>query len=214
MIDKETREVLKSILFIRKNGGLEAVKSRLMPEGMEWPRFEDGEPVRIGDELEHKEQGHRFTVDAIEFMGDGWRACYEKNAVRDVYRPGERVKRPAPEVLDADGAEIRAGDMVYDIDDWHAYPHTVVSTELDGLGHVKTTCEMPNPASVSIHPSRLTHERPDSWERWRNEWQWPPCDYCKRVLGVEYDHDTQLQEAFDAQGKDLERRAKRLAGVE
>ena len=89
------------------------LRRRAMPEGMEWPRYESGEFVKFGDELEHYEQGHRFRVDVVEFMGDGWRACYENDGVRDVYRPGERVKRPAPKVLDADGAEIRVGDTVY-----------------------------------------------------------------------------------------------------
>lgn len=28
---------------------LREIQARLMPEGMEWPRYEDGEPVRIGD---------------------------------------------------------------------------------------------------------------------------------------------------------------------
>lgn len=27
------------------------MRARLMPEGMNWPRFEDGEPVRMGDEV-------------------------------------------------------------------------------------------------------------------------------------------------------------------
>lgn len=68
-------------------------------------------------------------------------------------------------VLAADGRPLLKGETVYDIEDKHGYPHTVVSTELDGLEHVKTTSEQPSPARNSIHPSRLTHERPDSWER-------------------------------------------------
>lgn len=87
---------------------------RLMPEGMEWPRYESGEFVKFGDELEHYEQGHRFKVDVVEFTADGWRACHESGGVRDVYRPGERVKRPAHKVLDADGVEIGIGDKLYD----------------------------------------------------------------------------------------------------
>ena len=62
-----------------------------------WPKFEDGEYVWFGDELVHKEQGHRFPVEVIEFMDDGWRACYQHDGVRDVFRPSERVERPVPE---------------------------------------------------------------------------------------------------------------------
>lgn len=82
------------------------VKSRLMPEGVEWPRFEDGEPVRIGDEV--KAHTCCITVEAIEFSrgkvcvkdaedGDWSTSCLAMHP----------IKRPAPKVLDADGAEIR-----------------------------------------------------------------------------------------------------------
>lgn len=248
------------------------MKRRLMPEGMEWPRYESGEFVKFGDELEHYEQGHRFRVDVVEFMGNGWRACYENDGVRDVYRPGERVKRPAPKVLDADGVEIRMGDRVWSthLDEPHEWividPHedrddsqTVLVSIGDRTGrarpedlthrapvlaadgkplregehvyHVETGAELvvkelPKPGEyqavvvfappashlTSFDPDQLTHERPDSWERWREEWQWPPVKYCKLILGVEYDHDTQLQESLDAQGEDLVRRARALAG--
>ena len=38
---------------------------RALPEGVEWPRFEDGELVKIGDEFEHG--GKALEVDAICF---------------------------------------------------------------------------------------------------------------------------------------------------
>ena len=47
--------------------------------------------------------------------------------------------------------------------------------------------------------------------RWRIRPYGTTCWQSERVLGVEYDHDTQLQEAFDAQGDDLVRHAKKLA---
>ena len=85
---------------------------RLMPEGMEWPRFEDGEPVRLGEHWEEDGFDESVTrIDSIEFADDGVRFENEYNEV--FYRYGERVKRPAPKVLDADGVEIRVGDTVY-----------------------------------------------------------------------------------------------------
>ena len=104
------------LTFVEAYGGLEEVKGHMMPEGMEWPRYESGEFVKFGDELEQHEQGHRFRVDAVKFMADGWRACHEIDGVRDVYRPGERVKRPAPKVLDADGVKIELGDDLYSVE--------------------------------------------------------------------------------------------------
>ena len=178
------------------------LEKRLMPEGYEWPRFEDGEPVRIGDKAtrydEDFEVRHIATYSDGSFLLNFW-----------TYASGERVKRPAPKVLDADGVEIRVGETPYRVDNGRqveirridpSYGESCVFVGVDGMSY-----------GYWLHPDQLTHERPDSWERWREEWQWPPVKYCKLVLGVEYDHDTQLNEAFDAQGDDLVRRAKNLA---
>ena len=84
------------------------VKSRPMPEGMGWPRFEDGEPVRIGDDFEDLGQvaGIKFGAGGVTIEGTAGNS--------DLFiTSDERVKRPAPKVLDADGVEIRVGDTVY-----------------------------------------------------------------------------------------------------
>ena len=83
--------------------------ARLMPEGMEWPRFESGEPVRIGDVVSDVEvrsvvfrDGGILLSDCTSVPGWGtWRSYKEP------------INRPAPKVLDADGVEIREGDTVY-----------------------------------------------------------------------------------------------------
>lgn len=302
-----------------------AMRLRLMPEGMEWPRFEDGEPVRVGDEFMGKD-GKTYTVQQVQFIGKCFSLydfCDRKAQFNAFY--GERVKRPAPKVLDADGVEIRVGDRLYDTETgcarivrainasgtvefegcedrgWftrfltHRAPvldadgrplregETVWDTNGDELvigaledgGHTVACRYVDVGDAIPVHgmwsPSDLTHERPvldadgvpinvgdtvwnvntgdelvvdgfdgrfiethhpdgepvtiisrrylthtkpeppDSWERWREEWRWPPVKYCKLILGVEYDHDTQLQESFDAQGDDLVRRARALA---
>lgn len=198
----------------RLRAEIEAMRPRLMPEGMEWPAFEDGEPVRIGDEYEcwcgdtkvvssvtlregrsviNESQMHSFVV------SDGPFAAH-----------GKRVKRPAPKVLDADGVEIREGDAVWIEKTGDAA--TVMGFSEPG-GDPCAVIEVAG-CEQRIEGDRLTHERPDSWDQWRREWKIPPCDYCKRFLGIEYDHETQLDDAFDAQGEDLVRRAKKLAGVE
>ena len=82
--------------------------ARLMPEGYEWPRYEDRKPVRIGDVVSDVEvrsvvfrDGGILLSDCTSVPGWGtWRSYKEP------------IKRPAPKVLDADGAEIRVGDTV------------------------------------------------------------------------------------------------------
>ena len=211
----------KAIAWVREHGGLGTVEKRLMPEGMEWPRFDDDAPIKFGDEFADG-LGNTRKCQSVELLGGDDGVCdaeirwseHDCDFMLVCVWQGERVKRPAPKVLDANGEEIREGDVLYsvetgdyvtvdsiepgnpwfvttdgalqhcakfthrapviaadgkplrvgetvwDVEDRHGYPHTVVSTELDGLGHVKTTSEQPSPASNSIHPSRLTHERP------------------------------------------------------
>ncbi len=89
---------------------LEKLSERLMPEGVEWPRFEDGEPVRFLDDFER--DGDENGVSAVTTYLDGSFALNFR-----AYSKGERVKRPAPKVVDADGVEILVGDTVYHVKD-------------------------------------------------------------------------------------------------
>lgn len=82
-----------------------ALESRLMPDGMEWPRFEDGEPVKLGDEF--------ATGDGSLPPDEATAVSLSKHVIQvkgihcfENYAPGERVKRPAPKVLDADGTSF------------------------------------------------------------------------------------------------------------
>ena len=53
------------------DAALAALDRRLMPEGMEWPRFEDGEPVRPGNRLLDKD-GDWFEAGSFVFTCDWW----------------------------------------------------------------------------------------------------------------------------------------------
>lgn len=97
---------------------------RVMPEGMEWPRFEDGEPVRFGDVVsDGYETGRVYyvTFDTVNPVIIGFTdetpdqdpGTWLEVSVND----GERVQRPIPKVLDADGVEILVGDTVYHVKD-------------------------------------------------------------------------------------------------
>ena len=150
--------------------------ARLMPEGCEWlveawPRFEDGEPLRVGDEV--CSGGRTFIVDHVVLFSNGEstvcaEADMDSGKVRDYARtrPSYRLKRPAPKVLDADGAEIRAKETVFDK---NAGEELIVTGFEDGrvwCEHRMTDADA-LPVRGMWNPSLLTHERPvaDTWER-------------------------------------------------
>ena len=101
---------------------IETMLPRLMPEGYMWPEFENGDPVRIGDEFADG-GGNTRRCTSIEIL-HGEEDVFDALIHWSVFDPfayllvnmwlGERVKRPEPKVLDADGVEIREGDTVWD----------------------------------------------------------------------------------------------------
>lgn len=154
----------------------------------------DGVEIRVGDVLYSVETGDYVIVDSIE-PGNPWFATTD-GALQHCAKFTHRDP-----VIAADGKPLREGETVYDVEDEKGYPHIVTSTELDGFGHVKTMCEEPIPASVSIHPNRLTHERPDSWERLEEE---------ARQLDIDL-NDTTDDYPRMSFCRDLVRRARKLA---
>lgn len=180
-----------------------------------WPRFKDGEPVLLGDVVAGP-LGNTTAV-AIEFTAecvnikDGansdWNSSISKNG---------RLKRPAPEVLDADGVPIKVGDKV-----WHESGHASgVVTSIDALSLMHTTRYVDEGGTEFRDAARnLTHTRPDSWERLEEDAAKLTCDY----FGVECDSEERcracphFQEGLDCSlemNADIVRRAKKLAGVE
>lgn len=137
---------------------------RAMPEGIEWPRFEDGELVRIGDEVEYG--GKALEVDAICFDREEWSMALRRNL--DISRMsgsyGERVKRPTPKLLDADGVPIEVGDTVWCDDGDEPLRVTLIHTS----GYRSVSLEGKGGEHYSLDPERLTHKRPDSWEELEN----------------------------------------------
>lgn len=174
-----------------------------LPERVEWPRFEDGELVKVGDEVEYG--GKALEVDAICFDREEWSMALSRNL--DISRMSgsydERVKRPSPKVLDADGAPIEVGDTVYcDGED-----EQLIVDSFDGPGCVCVTlAKNPNGMLYTIEMSRLSHERHDSWERIEEDAKLAPRAYLeKRGMNPE---KTKLVASMMA---DLVRRAKALA---
>ena len=114
----ELREMVRSL-----NALTDEMEKRLMPEGMEWPRFEDGAQVKFGDVVSDGDETGRVyyvTFDTVNPVIIGFTdetpdqdpGTWLEVSVSD----GERVKRPTPKVLDADGAEIEVGDDLYSVE--------------------------------------------------------------------------------------------------
>lgn len=82
---------------------LDEVEKRLVPEGMEWPRFSDGEPVRIGDRVQLC-NGHSEELCQVHMGESGYSLYTEASDEEHLY--GTTVNRPEPadtqERIDAD----------------------------------------------------------------------------------------------------------------
>lgn len=75
---------------------------------------------------------------------------------------GERVKRPAPEVLLADGLPAEVGDTVYNVDNGHEY--VITGLPMADRYHAVLLAHGPSGVEANFDPDRLTHEEPDSIE--------------------------------------------------
>lgn len=240
-------------MWVREHGGVEGLKARMLPDGMEWPRFEDGEPVKFGDmalidgEADMVEAVHLWIHGKPVICGDGGSQQLER---------GERVKRPAPKVLDADGVEIRVGERVWlynSPEESYVVERIVDERSVKLIGFTYDTAAeyvthrapviaadgrplregetvyvigydepltvggfaadgrvlmgFHSGGSLGYRPDRLTHDRPDSWERLEDDADKNPFDYCKAV-GHRLD-TCENSEAYKARG--LVRRARALA---
>lgn len=182
-----------------------------------WPRFEDGEPVMIGDEVDG------LGGEIIEvYIAEDAVSIWNNSANYMHLRPGERVKRLVQSVLDADGVEIKVGDTV-----WHEDGSEL---HVIGFGDAQDG-ETMLVAEYAAGPTKwgevrclsVTHTRPDSWERLEEDAVKVVCEYAGAVPDEFGDYDCDTCRLFDARGKliceqlmarDIVRRAKKLAGVE
>lgn len=174
---------------------------RLMPPGYEWPRYEDGEPVKIGDDVVGPDYGERINVHEITFYANGF-AIYEQAGFGLWYENDNRFKRPKPDHIGADGLPIREGETAYRVDDGKevkvltVLPSGSVNTVVRGIGIGK---------EVWIDSHRLTHtkpEPPDSWER---------LEHDARELDISLDGENTDDYPRMSCVSDLVRRAKALA---
>lgn len=169
-----------------------------------WPRYEDGEPVMIGDGVDG------LGGEIIEvYIAENAAAIWNNRANHMHLSPGERVKRLAPEVLDADGVPIKVDDTV-----WHEDGSELHVIGFGDAQDGETMLVVEYAAGPTkwgeVRCLSVTHTRPDSWERLEEDAGEDPFRYCKTV-GKRLDT---FDNAEVFKSADIVRRAKSLAGVE
>ena len=179
-----------------------------LPEGIKWPRFEDGELVKFGDEFINN--GRVEEVDGLHVYNDEIYLNFAE------YKYGEPVKRPEPEVLDADGVPIKVGDTVWNISTGKKYE----VLKLPRKGSYQSVMVRGEDGADGFDPDRLTHRKPDTQEAINADAAKRSCQYfgtqkCREcpqghVDGSDVDYD----ECCIAQIRDLLERQRKLMGGE
>lgn len=126
------------------------------------PCDKDGEPWSIGDRVMPGNRSES-TVTGYSFDGADWFLKYRWCGI-DSYANefATSCKRPAPEVLGADGKPIVEGETVYPIDgEWLGIPLEVL-----GIESLSVKVSLPSGKGWTMFGAdHLTHEEPDTQER-------------------------------------------------
>ena len=125
------------------------------------PRFEDGEPVRVGDSFIQKCINEEVELSKIGI------ALYTSDCLNMVWFPDEVVPRPAPKVLDADGVEIKVGDVVYSLlhDGEDPFGTRYRVDRLIPDHELPVRCFHGTDFGYQFDGASLTHREPDSLEK-------------------------------------------------
>lgn len=135
------------------------------------PVFDDGEPMQIGNLVSSKLFGN-VSVGAIEYTATD---VFVKDAPDGDWITSilvdKPLKRPAPEVLGADGLPIKVGDTMWSLSG--AGPLTVTSLHTDDPtpdGGDSPWADLDDDGLYSwIYAGSLTHTPPDTLERLRDD---------------------------------------------
>ena len=195
---------------------------RALPEGVEWPRFEDGEMVKFGDEVEFEGEAAKVLDVAFSVVRFSLGVGTATTSGRVYGFLGEPAKRPAPKVLDADGVPIKVGDTV-----WATYngcKHIVMAVCSDGSLHPESAtedgCMVEYEKGMWDFAKKVTHEQPDSWEKLENDAKKTSCGYASAPRdenGLTTCEGCRFQKTEScSQERRLEvlKRAKKLGGVD
>lgn len=197
--------------------------TKQLPDGVEWPRFEDGELVQYRDQIMH--EGRPETVQAFYFNWPGHVILslvgVDHEKLHHLF-DGATVQRPP--VLDKDGQEIKVGDTVWDKQGTRCVVKSIIRV---GTDRPMCDCTYEYKGCVDRmykNPCILTHTPPDSWEKLREDAQksyqdyWgckgDTCTECPALIdGLSPDDRYDASNCIAAGRLDILHRAEKLAGV-
>ena len=169
------RPPYKQDVYVNAGQLLAEIEREYLPR----PRFEDGELVDIGDQFEF--DGESFHIRDLHVGLDKktYIVARDRDGLFDM-EPGERVKRPDPEVLDADGVPIRKGDTVwYEGERYRVTDVYMLDGEDPGvdLESFSTVMGEPTETITNAWNKLVTHKQPDSLERIEADARKNPYNY-------------------------------------
>ncbi|TNU89017.1 hypothetical protein FIC87_12520 [Eggerthella lenta] len=183
---------------------------RLMPPRIEWPRLEDGGLVCFGSIV----AGLDGPCEKFIFTSSMGGVCQLQDADGNIVNVmhGERVKRPQPEVLGADGLPIKVGQTVYGGDG-----RTWSVTAIRGGEYNVLAVGSAGGQRKGLRASWLTHAQPDTQARidedkhkgYVSYWgclEHECCDCPATVDGKTPDERYGVVSCTVAQGMDIARR--------
>lgn len=179
-----------------------------------WPKFEGGSYVWFGDAYSDEERRDK-EVEVIEFNGRCVYIAGHEGFCTEL-SPGDRVKRPAPKVLDADGVEVKVDDTV-----WLKDGTELLVEEVNRYG---ARC-FDGETRRTLDPKLLIHTQPDSWERLEEDAAKGVCEYAGAerepgtinvytCCGCRFDEDSDGPTCDKQMAHDIVRRARALAEKE
>lgn len=128
-------------------------------------RYKDGESVQLGGTASF--DGNDFEIEKTIYYKSGLVTICEMSGNGHSYMPGDFVERPKPKVFDADGAEIKVGDVVWPI----TSPDMKMKVDnfqcIYGQA-VTVNCEFEG-EFYNFNPEKLTNREPDSLEKLRDD---------------------------------------------
>ena len=154
----ELADAIEAAKVYAVSKALNDAKSQL-PEGVIWPTYEDGELVKPFDKLPGFDSGGVQKFIWTSSHNGAWQLQDAEGHMLNVMH-GEPVKRPEPEVLDADGVTIKVGDTVYKVGE-----HPVSGRRtVEKVERVGDDARVWFSIGTYDFPEGLTHRKPDTFE--------------------------------------------------
>lgn len=211
-IEREKREITE--LYARKSWMNPAVVIAKLAKGeIEWaelqqaieryylprPLFDDGEPAQFGDRFQ-AEVGKPATLSSLTYT-KGHSDYFNVNGW-ERHDFAHRLKRPKPQVLDADGVPIVVGDKVWMLPGEHCetYPLKGYKAGIEYTVRENESASHKENGRICITggdfgcgypmPEQVTHREPDTQERIDDDATMPPRAYYAKRIG----HDVGLKD--------------------